>query len=100
MPYILLPLASDSAVGFMGFTLADVWGGILYSGVGALSGGCSFCAHSAKAKKSNIRTVNARTGREVFWNIDGFDAFSFNTHLQCGRTVETDQDTLADRNVH
>src|SRR3984893_3450290 len=86
MPYIFFPLASDSAVGFTGFTLAASAGGILDSGAGVFAGGSSFCAHSANARKSKRRRISG--------------VLFFNTPLLFGSTVETSNDTPQPKNVH
>src|ERR1700730_16820388 len=86
MPYIFFPLASDSAVGFTGFTLAASAGGILDSGAGVFAGGSSFCAHSANARKSKRRRISG--------------VLFFNTPLLFGSTVETFNNTPQQENVH
>src|ERR1700730_12490474 len=86
MPYIFFPLASDSAVGFTGFTLAASAGGILDSGAGVFAGGSSFCAHSANARKSKRRRISG--------------VLFFNTPFLFGSTVETSNDTPQPKNVH
>src|SRR5258708_13939765 len=59
MPYIFLPLASDSAVGLTGFALAASSGGILDSGVAAFSGGGFFFPPNSQTPNNNAEKDNA-----------------------------------------